>query len=40
MGKFQAKKNEQLDEITHKVFFDIEIDGKPSGKRARYEFTN
>ncbi|KAI5069186.1 hypothetical protein GOP47_0015487 [Adiantum capillus-veneris] len=28
----QAKKNEQLEEITHKVFFDLEIDGKPAGR--------
>eukprot|EP00250_Pteridium_aquilinum_P004797 c14997_g1_i1 orf=188-808(+) len=28
----QAKKNEQLEEITHKVFFDVEIDGKPAGR--------
>ncbi|KAH7427781.1 hypothetical protein KP509_10G059600 [Ceratopteris richardii] len=28
----QAKKNEQLEEITHKVYFDIEIDGKHAGR--------
>jgi len=26
---FQAKKD--LTEVTHKVYFDIEIDGKPAG---------
>jgi len=31
---FQAKKksDEDLKEVTHKVFFDVEIDGKPAGK--------
>ncbi|MCO5569908.1 hypothetical protein L7F22_023622 [Adiantum nelumboides] len=28
----EAKKNEKLEEITHKVFFDVEIDGKPAGR--------
>jgi peptidylprolyl isomerase len=29
---FQAKKsNAELTEITNKVYFDIEIDGKPAG---------
>lgn len=29
---FQAKKSkEELKEVTHKVFFDVEIDGKPAG---------
>jgi hypothetical protein len=29
---FQAKKSkEDLKEITHKVYFDVEIDGKPAG---------
>lgn len=28
----QAKKSkEDLKEVTHKVYFDIEIDGKPAG---------
>ena len=30
---FQAKANkENLKEVTNKVFFDIEIDGKPAGE--------
>lgn len=30
---FQAKSNkEDLKEVTNKVFFDIEIDGKPAGE--------
>lgn len=30
---FQAKKSDaDLKEVTHKVFFDVEIDGKPAGK--------
>jgi hypothetical protein len=29
---FQAKKSkEDLTEITHKVYFDVEVDGKPAG---------
>jgi peptidylprolyl isomerase len=29
---FQAKKsNEDLKEVTHKVYFDVEIAGKPAG---------
>ena len=29
---FQAKKSkEDLKEVTHKVYFDVEIDGKPAG---------
>lgn len=29
---FQAKKStEDLKEVTHKVFFDVEIAGKPAG---------
>lgn len=27
----QAKKNEDLKEVTHKVYFDVEIAGKPAG---------
>ncbi|KAJ6670741.1 PEPTIDYL-PROLYL CIS-TRANS ISOMERASE CYP20-1 [Salix viminalis] len=28
----QAKKSKEDKEITHKVFFDVEIDGKPAGR--------
>ncbi|XP_078442660.1 peptidyl-prolyl cis-trans isomerase CYP19-4-like isoform X1 [Wolffia australiana] len=28
----QAKEKENLKEVTHKVYFDIEIDGKPAGR--------
>ncbi|MCO5563057.1 hypothetical protein L7F22_016693 [Adiantum nelumboides] len=28
----EAKKNEKQEEITHKVFFDVEVDGKPAGR--------
>ncbi|KAL3616197.1 hypothetical protein CASFOL_039587 [Castilleja foliolosa] len=28
----QAKKKENLQEVTHKVYFDVEIDGKPAGR--------
>lgn len=27
----QAKSQENLKEVTHKVYFDVEIDGKPAG---------
>lgn len=32
LSGFQAKKD--LTEVTHKVYFDIEIDGKPAGLQA------
>nr|GMD12374.1 peptidyl-prolyl cis-trans isomerase CYP20-1-like [Ipomoea batatas] len=28
----QAKKSQDLKEVTHKVYFDVEVDGKPSGR--------
>ncbi|XP_019178426.1 PREDICTED: peptidyl-prolyl cis-trans isomerase CYP19-4 [Ipomoea nil] len=28
----QAKKSKNLKEVTHKVFFDVEVDGKPAGR--------
>lgn len=30
LSDFQGKKS-NLSEVTHKVYFDIEIDGKPAG---------
>lgn len=39
-GDFQAKKSEDLEEVTHKVFFDVEIDGKSAGKFYEVGFTD
>lgn len=37
----QAKKSqEDLKEVTHKVFFDVEIDGKPAGKFSSSNLEN
>ncbi|MQL71058.1 hypothetical protein Taro_003368 [Colocasia esculenta] len=32
VARIQAKAKENLKEVTHEVYFDIEIDGKPTGR--------